>query len=273
MTNCSSIILASLASILQVSIANAQRHQMTFVCGSNYSDASENCKVNPSCPTGAGCPLEKYTCFAIPQSQCSSPPTEPPTTAAPSRSPIPAPFRVCGSDYDDALINCRKNWQCPTGDMNVCPSGNACFSIPVYLCPTDAPSVSPTPAPKPKKVCGTNSFEAQANCPNTRKGCPTGDGCAIGEACFNVPADLCGATQRPSVKPSPLNLKRDAALVAMNAPPIELYKVCGVVYEDARENCRMNPICPTGDVSVALSSLNAIIMHRFCCLCSCADQY
>ncbi len=229
-------------------------HATVFVCGNAYDDASLNCTVNTPCPTGDGCPETQGICFAMPDEQCFGPPTTDPSkspTTPPSSAPSEAPLRVCGFDYNDALSNCRSNDLCPNGDSALCGDDtHACFSIPVYLCPTDAPSSAPTPTPK---VCGTDSFNAQANCLDMSKRCPAGDGCPTGEACFNVPTNVCGVSPPPTLSPVAAG---GGNIVGPTNPPgptstptLGLIKICGANYTDATTNCNTNPLCPSGDVS------------------------
>jgi len=162
-----------------------------FVCGSDYSEASKNCTVNPACPSGEGCPSDKATCFVIPDDKCLGP------TIFPSVAPSLSPMLVCGFSYDDALTNCRSNPECL--DAKCENATHACFPIAVDLCPTSAPSYSPTTIPK---VCGVDAFDAQANCLDLSMRCPSGDGCPSGKACFSVPADTCGSLKEPTMSPS-----------------------------------------------------------------------
>jgi hypothetical protein len=162
-----------------------------FVCGSDYTDASKNCTVNTACPSGDGCPDDKATCFSVPEEKCVGP------TIVPSEAPSLSPMLVCGYSYDDALTNCRSNPECIDG--NCANETHACFPIPVDLCPTYAPSYSPTTVPK---VCGVDSLDAQANCLDLSMRCPSGDGCPTGKACFNVPIDVCGPMKDPTMSPT-----------------------------------------------------------------------
>ena len=84
------------------------------VCGSDYRDASYNCTINPGCPTGDGCPAEKDTCFALPEDWCRAPPTG---------APIVQPLQVCGTDIDNAKMNCDR--LCDGG----CDAMEACFNV------------------------------------------------------------------------------------------------------------------------------------------------
>lgn len=162
-----------------------------FVCGSNYNDASKNCTVNTACPSGDGCPADKAICFSITDEKCLGP------TIVPSEAPSLSPMLVCGFSYDDALANCRSNDECLDGNCG--NKTHACFPIPVALCPTYAPSYSPTTIPK---VCGVDSFDAEANCLDLSMRCPSGEGCPTGEACFSVPIDVCGTMKNPTMSPS-----------------------------------------------------------------------
>eukprot|EP00581_Thalassiosira_minuscula_P007928 CAMPEP_0183711656 /NCGR_PEP_ID=MMETSP0737-20130205/7117_1 /TAXON_ID=385413 /ORGANISM="Thalassiosira miniscula, Strain CCMP1093" /LENGTH=942 /DNA_ID=CAMNT_0025940223 /DNA_START=236 /DNA_END=3064 /DNA_ORIENTATION=- len=200
-----------------------------FVCGSKYDDASLNCTVNPKCPTGAGCPADKNICFAMPEDQCFSPASPAPTSSInPTNSPTVSPMKVCGSNFNDALTNCRTNAQCPSGGG--CGFGKACFDVPQRDCPTLVPTKAPTPTPK---VCGVDGWDAQAKCPDMSKHCPSGDGCGIGEACWSVPKDLCGVTQPPTPGPT-------------ESPTREpLPQVCGTSAAEAQANCLdMTKRCP-----------------------------
>ena len=258
----------------------------SYVCGSDYTDATQNCTTNQQCPSGDGCPAEKAICFVVPTAACFIPPPPPPTVTPsrePSSSPTSPPLRVCGSNYPDALASCRTNDTCPGGDTDLCTDPtHACFSIPAATCdaqPTVAPTMSPTPMPR---VCGTSSFDAQAKCGNgdPSRACPSGDGCDPGEACFGVPQSLCGVTlgptDRPTGKPTvmeevvlvdpvPVDDVEQLATTTPSPtmPPVESdWQVCGVNYGDATANCRVNTRCPSGDVSCS-----CCIPSLFCSRC------
>ena len=252
-----------LASEQLQSIVNAQQ---TFVCGNTYQDASQNCTVNPSCPSGNAaqdCEPEGYKqCYVMPADACFSPPTRAPVTDSPTLSPIPAPLKVCAGSYEEAVENCLTNDSC---DENSCALGQACFDVAVDLCGTLAPT--PEPTPSSYKVCGANSFESEANCLDMSKRCPTGAAAECGptEACFNVPANVCGVTQGPSTSPMasgnseetsvPTRLPTSAPTImvvptAPTMPPTpQFIAVCGTDPNDAQMNICTNPRCPTGDVS------------------------
>ncbi|KAL9183436.1 hypothetical protein ACHAXT_004292 [Thalassiosira profunda] len=242
----------------------------TFVCGGDYTDASQNCTANPGCPTGDGCPPEQPICFAMPDDQCFGPPTVPEPTAKPTAGPTPEPLQVCGTSLADATSGCNTNAACPGGDGSLCPVGAACFSVPVDQCLTEAPSPQPTSVPK---VCGADFAAAEANCLDLSKRCPSGQGCATGEACFSVPPGRCGAVTpttpgpttaapvaasvpaEPTVSPSAAAVPAEPTASPIVAAPAEptaspvqsSLKVCGANYTDVTANCRTNPGCPTGD--------------------------
>ena len=181
-------------------IISGQDAGVVKVCGSDYSDAQTNCKVNKGCPNGDGCPPEAATCFAIPDFLCIAPPTispaptvsvSPTTTSPtprastePSAAPTISPYFICGSDYEDAEANCRTNVACPNLDNTLCPPQTACFTVPASQCstpePTDYPSLVPSATP-PLKVCGISYDDALENCLENDS-CPNGDDCGDGQA-------------------------------------------------------------------------------------------
>lgn len=274
--------LAVLLAARQLTVGGAT----TFVCGGDYTDASQNCTANPGCPTGDGCPPEQPICFAMPDDQCFGPPTVPEPTAKPTAGPTPEPLQVCGTSLADATSGCKSNAACPEGDGRRCPVGAACFSVPVDQCLTEAPSPQPTSVPK---VCGADFAAAEANCLDLSKRCPSGQGCATGEACFSVPPGRCGVATpttpgpttaapvvasvpaEPTVSPTAAAVPAEpttAPAVSAPADPTaspaqSSLKVCGTNYTDVTANCRTNPGCPTGDVS-ALPDCPLLVVHMMC---------
>ena len=207
--------------------------QLVRVCGSSYSDASFNCTVNPSCPTGDGCPPERDTCFALPQESCLTPPTA---------APIVAPIQACGVDYETAKINCDR--LCELG----CDPSEACFNILPSECvvPQAESEIIVDPQFSVEatevSVCGTSFADAAANCETNAVCNPLESDCVPGQACFVVPLSNCTAinTTAPTI---------EALSPAPTAPPVKpTHKfVCGEDYGDAERNCNTNTGCPTGD--------------------------
>jgi hypothetical protein len=83
------------------------------VCGSTFWDALFNCKTNPSCQTGEGCPKDTAMCFAFPENICQSPSLVAPTPA----------LQVCGLNYEHAQSSCDR--LCEEG----CGTNEACFNV------------------------------------------------------------------------------------------------------------------------------------------------
>ena len=227
---------AALALLAAVHLPSVALGQTRYVCGTDYDNASLRCTVNPTCPTGDGCPADQPVCFALEAAVCfSPPPTETPTTGAPTGSPppttppTPAPLKVCGLDYSAAFAGCLSNQRCDRGDG--CGAGEACFNIPHFMCGSDAPTEAPTPAPR---VCGRNAADAEVNCPDAARACAAG-GCGAGEASFASPAGRCGATPRPTPGPT-----------ARPTDPL-VPQVCGADAAAAMAHCP-DPArrCPTG---------------------------
>ena len=234
--------------------------------------------------TGDGCPLEKPVCYAIPDDECFGPSEETTTIAtevsSSSESPTPAPVRVCASTYDEAVANCRTNDQCENGDTTLCTDDtHACFTVSIFLCPPDeSSSTSPTPTPR---VCGTDAMDAQSNCLDEKKLCPTGGGCADGEACFNVLPNKCGVTTMATNSPTPAvdvttaspTMLRGGDASTQAPSPAPVLKVCGANYTDASKNLCTYPQCPTGDVSddiydILACSTYLYVVSIFCYICS-----
>jgi hypothetical protein len=78
------------------------------ICGATWSDAANNCKGgNPKfCNNDGDCAGQ--SCYKFP---CYS-------------------DKKCGFDYTDAVTNCIKNSDCPSGTDADCPSGQHCFAVP-----------------------------------------------------------------------------------------------------------------------------------------------
>lgn len=196
--------------------------QFLYVCGQNYTDASNNCREYDQCPTGDGCAIG--TCFAIPYTACpeeepiTSPianATESPSgspvnstnvpTISPSKSPTPNTL-FCGETYQDAEQNCFTATPCPNGSG--CPAGEACFGISIPKCVSAAPTAAPTnPGPQP--------------------------------------------TDGPTVSPMPSVAATTMAPTAPQTPspsasPIVNQNYCGIDYFDAAENCASSTPCPDG---------------------------
>jgi hypothetical protein len=76
-----------------------------------------------------------------PSPTVTSPPSNEPTEQIPTRSPTQSPTKrptyapmpslmssfFCGSDWDDAITNCKK--RCPSSDDSECPDGEHCYSL------------------------------------------------------------------------------------------------------------------------------------------------
>ncbi|KAL3799240.1 hypothetical protein HJC23_012965 [Cyclotella cryptica] len=252
------------------------------VCGSDYGDASYNCTVNPPCETGDGCPADKDICFALPETECRSPPTS---------SPTELPLKVCGFDYDGALSNCTGQ---PCDDMGGCPTMMACFSVFPSDCLNASMSATMTDDLVAMDVaadanatadaasnstglllCAPSFEEAAANCTGNTVCTPGGMECATGQACFTVPLDSCvgetnatatetnatmtetnatetNATMTDVLLVSPSSASNETMelpATSPTAPPVQpdFLFVCGANYTDADMNMCVNPACPTGD--------------------------
>lgn len=221
------------------------------VCGSTYSDASLNCTINPTCPTGDGCPPEKDTCFNLPEDQCLSPPTA---------APIVEPVQVCALDYESAKLSCDRS--CEAG----CNSMEACFSVFPDDCVVggvpelvsddpESEAVAIMEDPTDVKVCGLSFADAAENCYVNTTCNPTSNECATGQACFVVPIANCTVAESGSTDVLSMN-STDPSLTAVETttpaptmPPVEPTHifVCGEDYGDAETNCNTNNECPSGD--------------------------
>lgn len=224
------------------------------VCGSSYSDATVNCTINPSCPTGDGCPSDKDTCFALPEESCQAPP---------SASPIITPLQVCGMDYEDAKSHCDN--LCELG----CGALEACFAVSPDECvvemDTESDLLTEDEGGDPVlimeeatdvAVCGLSFADAAANCETGTPCSSSGAGmeCATGQACFVVPLVNCTAAVTGStvtmtmVNTTAPNVEETPAPAPTEPPvkPTHIF-VCGVDYGDAELNCNGNTECPSGD--------------------------
>jgi len=154
----------------------------SFYCGSNYTDATDNCYVRTPCPTGAPgvCPgggtcYGGVTCIApptisptsstAPTTGASSPrPFVSPSSADPTVSPVesglvnveditlsPTGEKLeasfyCGIDYEAAARGCGEAVKCP-GGQEECPEDEVCYFLTGVVCPTPPPSLKPSESP------------------------------------------------------------------------------------------------------------------------------
>ncbi|KAL3798943.1 hypothetical protein ACHAW5_003069 [Stephanodiscus triporus] len=113
-------------------VNDASTPDTIFVCGVDYTDASENFCTLPSCPTGDGCD-DGAICFALPYAAC-----EP---------VLGSMISVCGVDYADAAMNYCANPSSspfPVTPMTSNSTTNPSTVVGV-LDTTTSPAVSPLP--------------------------------------------------------------------------------------------------------------------------------
>ena len=119
-------------------------------CALSLDDANNFCAVKMPCHDGSSlvCSLEAgESCFEI-EGQCNGGAPTVTVTLQPAAAPV-APFDpdntfYCGTDYDDAVMNCYNTTACPQGGQDECPMGMTCY--PIVTCQTPPPVPSPISA-------------------------------------------------------------------------------------------------------------------------------
>ncbi|KAL3792980.1 hypothetical protein HJC23_010993 [Cyclotella cryptica] len=163
-------VILTLCLLHQTTVAQTLLH----VCGSNYTEAVANCATNPTCPAGDGCPADKDTCFALPESECFLPE---------SVIPTPSPVEANASNASSPPVSATTSTLWSEYNISAGPSvSGAALSF-------ASPTAPPQPAPTHTFVCGMDYMDAATNC-TSNDPCPSGDGCG-NLTCYAIPIDAC----------------------------------------------------------------------------------
>ena len=194
----------------------AQSVQQYRICGLNYTHVIDNCRSNPTCPSGDDCPIG-YTCYQLNEALCPSiqptaeptpVPTPAPTPGTPPPTPAPtASYNVCAGSFIDARNACQDPTKACTTCNNVT---EACFTIlesqcidPTTESPSAAPIIEITQSPSmtaiPTKAPTFNNFFCAPSWEVADEECDSLTPCPNGQQdcfdpemnCYEIQAERC----------------------------------------------------------------------------------